>query len=36
MNSIYRDIFTVNPYSYTVFRFKTNNPGILMMYYHND
>ncbi|CAF4451949.1 unnamed protein product, partial [Adineta steineri] len=33
---IYRDTFTVNPYSYLVFRFKANNPGIWMLHCHND
>jgi iron transport multicopper oxidase len=36
MNPIYRDTFTVNPYSYLVFRFKTDNPGLWMMHCHND
>jgi len=36
INPIYRDTFTVNPYSYIVFRFKTDNPGIWMMHCHND
>ena len=35
-NPIYRDTFTVNPYSYIVIRFKANNPGIWMMHCHND
>ncbi|CAF0727235.1 unnamed protein product [Adineta steineri] len=35
-NPIYRDTFTVNPYSYLVFRFKANNPGIWMLHCHND
>ncbi|CAF1166976.1 unnamed protein product [Rotaria sordida] len=36
INPIYRDTFTINPFSYLVFRFKTNNPSLWMMYCHND
>ncbi len=36
INPIYRDTFTVNPFSYIVFRLKTTNPGIWMMHCHND
>ena len=35
-NAIYRDTFTVNPYSYLVFRFLTTNPGIWIIHCHND
>jgi iron transport multicopper oxidase len=35
-NPMYRDTFTVNAYSYIVFRFKTDNPGIWMMHCHNN
>jgi iron transport multicopper oxidase len=35
-NPIYRDTFTVSPFSYIVFRLKANNPGIWMMHCHND
>ncbi|KAG0417874.1 Iron transport multicopper oxidase fio1, partial [Dictyocoela muelleri] len=35
-NPVYRDTFTVNPFSYLVFRFKANNPGIWMMHCHNE
>ncbi|CAF3313459.1 unnamed protein product, partial [Rotaria sp. Silwood2] len=36
ISPIYRDTFTVNPFSYLVFRFKTDNPGSWMMHCHND
>ncbi|CAF3645177.1 unnamed protein product [Rotaria sp. Silwood1] len=36
INPVYRDTYTVNPYSYIVFRFKADNPGIWMMHCHND
>jgi iron transport multicopper oxidase len=35
-NTIYRDTFTVNPFSHIIIRFKANNPGIWMMHCHND
>ncbi|CAF1670012.1 unnamed protein product [Adineta ricciae] len=35
-NPIYRDTFTINPYSYATVRFKANNPGIWMLHCHND
>jgi iron transport multicopper oxidase len=35
-NPTYRDTFTVNPYSYILFRFKTDNPGLWMIHCHND
>ncbi|UJR10916.1 hypothetical protein I4U23_015102 [Adineta vaga] len=35
-NPIYRDTFTVNPYSYIIVRFKADNPGIWMLHCHND
>ncbi|CAF1422576.1 unnamed protein product [Adineta ricciae] len=35
-NPIYRDTFTINPYSYAIVRFKANNPGIWMLHCHND
>ena len=36
VNPMYRDTFTVNPFSYVVFRFVADNPGIWMMHCHND
>ncbi|CAF2663801.1 unnamed protein product [Rotaria sp. Silwood2] len=36
INPVYRDTYTVNPFSYIVFRFKADNPGIWMMHCHND
>lgn len=36
INPIYRDTHTINPFSYIVFRFKADNPGIWMMHCHND
>ncbi|CAF1578965.1 unnamed protein product [Adineta ricciae] len=35
-NVIYRDTFSVTPYSYLIFRFYSNNPGIWMLHCHND
>ena len=35
-NPVYRDTFTVNQFSYLVFRFKADNPGVWMMHCHND
>ncbi len=35
-NATYRDTYTINPNSYFVFRFKSNNPGVWMMHCHND
>ena len=36
IDPIYRDTYTVNPFSYLVFRFQADNPGIWMMHCHND
>ena len=36
VNPLYRDTYTVNPFSYLVFRFKADNPGLWMMHCHND
>ena len=36
INPIYRDTFTVNPFSYVLLRFRADNPGIWMMHCHND
>ncbi|CAF0815586.1 unnamed protein product [Adineta steineri] len=35
-NPIYRDTFTINPYSYVIVRFKADNLGIWMLHCHND
>ena len=35
-NALYRDTFTVNPFSFIIVRFKADNPGIWMMHCHND
>ncbi|CAF0817429.1 unnamed protein product [Adineta steineri] len=35
-NPVYRDTFTINPYSYVIVRFKADNPGIWMLHCHND